>query len=265
MTTETGTRTTLPHRLEREITVQARRDTVFRFFTDADRWARWWGPGSTIDARPGGAVRIRYPGGAEASGEVLEVLAPERIRFTYGYETGQPFPPGSTRITIELEAEGQSTRLHFLHEFADAVARDAHVDGWRYQLSLFGNAVSDEVNAAAAEVADAWFQVWAEPDPKARHRALAQIAIPAVRFRDRYGLIDGIPDLVAHIGASQKYMPGYRLERRGDVRHCQGTALVEWIARSDQGEERASGTNVFSLGSDGRIDAVTGLWNTLAS
>jgi hypothetical protein len=32
---------------------------------------------------------IRHPNGVEASGEVLEVLRPERIVFTYGYATGQ--------------------------------------------------------------------------------------------------------------------------------------------------------------------------------
>ena len=25
-----------------------------RYFTDNTRWAAWWGPGSTIDPRPGG-------------------------------------------------------------------------------------------------------------------------------------------------------------------------------------------------------------------
>ena len=47
--------------LERVVEISARRDTVFRYFTDSERCAAWWGSGSTIDARPGGSVRIRYP------------------------------------------------------------------------------------------------------------------------------------------------------------------------------------------------------------
>ena len=70
---------TLPYHVDRIIDIRAARDTVFRFFTDTARWAAWWGAGSTIDARPGGRLLIRYPDGTEATGEVLELLAPEQI------------------------------------------------------------------------------------------------------------------------------------------------------------------------------------------
>lgn len=84
----------LPFAVERAITICARRDTVFRYFTDAARWAAWWGPGSRIDARPGGEMRIVHPGGSTASGTVVEVAAPERIVMTYGYDTpGRPMRP----------------------------------------------------------------------------------------------------------------------------------------------------------------------------
>src|SRR5580700_2941486 len=95
--------TTLPHRLDRTVVIRAACETVFRFFTDSARWASWWGAGSTIDPRPGGKVLIRYPNAVEVSGEVLEVLAPERIVFTYGYASGTPIPPGGSRVTISLE------------------------------------------------------------------------------------------------------------------------------------------------------------------
>ena len=252
----------LPHQLDRTIVIQATRDTVFRFFTDSTRWAAWWGAGSTIDAKPGGQMTIRYPGPVEVKGEVLEVLAPERIVFTYGYVDGKPpIPVGGSRVTIRLEEVlGSSTRLHLTHEFADAAHRDMHVQGWRYQLSLFGNIVSNEVNAEAPQVVDAWFDLWAEADEAARERSFAAIASPDVRFRDRFSLIDGVSELLPHITASQRFMPGIRLHREGDVRHCQGTVLANWIARGADGREHGKGTNVFTLGGDGRITAVTGLW-----
>src|SRR2546428_4127742 len=151
----------LPYRLDRTVVIHATREIVFGFLTDTPRWARWWGTGSTIDARPGGQMRIRYPDGTEATGDVVEVHPPERIVFTYGYASGKPIPPGSSRVTIRLEDGRAGTRLHLTHEFADASVRDAHVQGWRYQLSLFGNVVADEVNAGAADVVDAWFDAWA--------------------------------------------------------------------------------------------------------
>jgi uncharacterized protein YndB with AHSA1/START domain len=250
----------LLHRLDRTVAIQASRQTVFRFFTDQTRWATWWGAGSTIDARPGGQLRIRYPDGTEVSGEVIELLVPERFVFSYGYAIGTPIPSGSSRVTIRLEPHGGGTRLHLSHEFAEASVRDAHVQGWRYQLSLFGNVIADEVNAGAAASVDTWFAAWSEPNDRLREQALSEVSDREVRFRDRFSLIDGVNDLVDHIAASRRFMPGLRLERRGDVRHCQGTALVDWVGLGVEGEERYQGTNVFIFGATGRIESVTGIW-----
>jgi uncharacterized protein YndB with AHSA1/START domain len=251
----------LPHRLDRTVTIQATRETVFRFFTDDARWAAWWGAGSTIDARPGGHILIRYPNGVEASGEVLEVIPPERIVFTYGYASKQPIPPGSSRVTIRLEPYEAGTRLSLSHEFAEAAGRDEHVQGWRYQLSVFGNVVADEIHAGAAGLVDAWFQAWSATDVGKREQILVPVVAPDVRFRDRFGLIDGLADLIAHVDAVQRFMPGVRLQRRGDIRHCQGTVLADWVVVGGDGQERESGTNVFVLGADGRVESVIGFWN----
>jgi uncharacterized protein YndB with AHSA1/START domain len=140
----------LAHRLDRTIVINAPREAVFRYFTDSSRWANWWGAGSTIDSRPGGRICIKYPEGTEVSGEVIEVHPPERIVFTYGYVSGNPIPAGSSRVTIQLAAERGATRLTLTHELSDAAIRDQHIQGWRYQLSLFSNVVADEINAGAA-------------------------------------------------------------------------------------------------------------------
>jgi uncharacterized protein YndB with AHSA1/START domain len=251
---------TLPYRVDRTIDIRAARDTVFRFFTDTPRWATWWGAGSTIDPRPGGRLLIRYPDGTEATGEVIEVRAPDHIAFSFGFLSGTPIPSGGSRVTIRLEPEDGGTRVHLSHEFAEEAVRDEFVQGWRYQLSLFANVVADEVNAGAAGLVDAWFEAWREPDGTLREQTLARIAVPDVRFRDRFGFTNGTADLVPHIAAAQRFMPGIGMERRGEVRHCQGTALVEWAAVSGDGQKRALGTSVFVFGADGRIESVTGFW-----
>jgi uncharacterized protein YndB with AHSA1/START domain len=250
------------HRLDRTISIRAARDTVFRFFTDPPRWAAWWGTGSHIDARPGGRVLIRYPDGTEAAGEVIDLLAPERLEFSYGFVSGKPFPAGGSRVTIRLEPDGSGTRLYLSHELPDAALRDEFIQGWRYQLALFSNAVANEVNAGAAGSVDEWFSAWRETNADARELVLARIAIPGVRFQDRFGCTEGIADLLPHISAAQRFMPDLRMQRRGDVRHCQGTALVDWVAMAGDGQQRGAGTNVFVFGADGRIEAVTGFWNT---
>jgi uncharacterized protein YndB with AHSA1/START domain len=251
----------LPYRLDRTVVIKAKPETVFRFLTDSDRWADWWGTGSTIDARPGGKVYIRLPGGVETLGEVLEVRSPQRIVFTYGFASGSPIPPGSSRVTIRLEPDEGGTRLHLLHEFAEAGPRDEHVQGWRFQLSLFGNLVANEVFGNAAVIVDAWFEAWGIPDDKAREDLLSNIVTPTIQFRDLFSLLDGLADLTAHAGATQRFMPGIRMQRKGDVRHCQGTVLADWIATDKDAKELMAGTNVFAFGSDAKIDSVTGFTN----
>ena len=251
----------LPYQLDRTVVIKAKPETVCRFFTDSDRWADWWGTGSTIDAKPGGKVYIRYPNGSEAMGEVLEALPSERIVFTFGYASGKPIAPGSSRITIGLDADAAGTRLHLLHEFEEAGPRDEHVQGWRFQLSLFGNLVANEVFGNAAVMVDAWFEAWAIADDKARENLFAKIVTPAIQFRDLFSLLDGLADLTAHAGATQRFMPGIRMQRKGDVRHCQGTVLADWIAVDKDAKELMAGTNVFAFGSDAKIDSVTGFTN----
>ncbi len=248
----------LPYRLDRTVVIKATPETVFRFFTDSARWASWWGAGSTIDATPGGKMYIRHPNGVESLGEVLEVLPPERIAFTYGFASGKPIPAGSSRVTISLQRDQAGTRLHLLHEFAEAAPRDEHEQGWRFQLSLFSNVVANENFAGAAKVVDSWFGAWVIVDDQSREDALVKIAADGIHFRDRYSLLEGIADLTAHIGASQRFMPGIILRRKGSVRHCQGTVLADWIAVDGDGKERMTGTSVFVFGPDGRIDSVTG-------
>ena len=252
---------TLPYQLDRTVTIRAPRETVFQFLTDTPRWAAWWGAGSTIDARPGGHMYIRHPDGTEVSGDVLEIDPPNRIVFSFGFVKGTPIPVGGSKVTIRLDANRAGTLLSLTHEFGDEVARDEHVQGWRYQLALFGNLVADDSNTGAGAAVDGWFAAWSEPDAARREAMLDRLATEEVRFKDRFSLIDGLSDLRPHLAAVHRFMPGLRLEREGDVRHCQGTVLADWVARAADGQERGRGTNVFAFGHHGRIEAVTGFWN----
>jgi uncharacterized protein YndB with AHSA1/START domain len=247
----------LPYSTTREIVIEADREIVFSFFTDSVRWADWWGSGSTVEPRPGGALRIRHSNGFVSEGRVLEVAEPERFVFTFSLQTQRIIPPEESRVTMQLEPQGDGTLVRVTHEVADPVVRDLLVQGWRFHFALFANAVANYVNAGAPDVVDQWFALWSEPDAAAREATLARIAARKIRFRDRYSRLDGTDEVVAHTGAAQKFMPGIRLERRGDVRHCQGTVLADWVARSTDGQVKTSGTSVFSLAPGLRIDSVT--------
>ena len=250
----------LPYRVDRSVVIHAPRENVFRFLTDTPRWATWWGAGSTIDPRPGGALLIRYPDGTEATGEVVELKPPERISFTYGFVKGTPIAPGASLVTIRLDPHGLGTELHLTHEFDAEGPRDEHVQGWRYQLALFANVVADDLNRDAASLIDTWFDAWGEPNQQTREGAFRRIADGDVLFQDRFSNTSGLDDLFPHIAAAQVHMAGLRMRRAGDVRHCQGTALADWIVTGNDGQERARGTNVFVLGPTGKIQSVTGFW-----
>ena len=248
-----------PYLVRREILIHASRETVFRFFTDSSLFAKWWGEGSTIDPRPGGSVQIRYPNGIQASGEVLEIVDGDQISFSFGYESGKPFGPGATVVTLTFgEAEG-GTRVTLTHECPSEEIRDMHVPGWRYQMAVFAKVAADEQHSAAESRVDAWYAAWGESDDDKRRADLASILTDDVEFRDSWGVTSGLDDLLGHIAAARVHLSSAKLERQGDIRRSHGVVLADFIAANPEGEQVMAGTNVFLLAPDGRIRSVTGL------
>jgi len=250
------------HLLERALLIRAQRETVFSFFQESERFARWWGEGSSIEPRAGGAVRIVYPDGSVASGNVVELEAPRRIVFTFGYEDpSKPLAPGASTVTIQLREIPEGTRLELRHAFEDQSVRDLHVPGWRFQLALFANAAAALQHASLDALVDRWFEAWSEADAGRRRAMLAEVATADVEFRDAFACVQGLDELVDHIGAAQAHGAGGRIERVGAPRQCQGTAAVDWRVPGPDGEAMMAGTNVLELAADGRIAVVVGLWS----
>jgi len=248
--------------ISRNVVIRAGRTTVFSYFTDSERFARWWGQGSSIEPRPGGAVRIVHPGGATAGGEVLEIAPPERIVFSYGYDDpAKPIARGGSRVTIVLADHPEGTSLELLHQFESTAGRDEHVQGWRFQLAVFARVVAEEAHSGAAARVDALLASWGEPDADRRRQLLAESVTDDVAFRDAFSCTRGRDDLEAHVAAAAIHMPGVRLRRKGDLQQCQGVALAEWEASGADGQPRGSGRNVYELAPDGRIRAATGFWS----
>jgi uncharacterized protein YndB with AHSA1/START domain len=252
--------TELIHGLRRSIVIAAEKTTVFRFFTDSKRFADWWGAGSNIEGRKGGQVQICYPNGVKAGGEVIEIEPPGRIVFTYGYESGKPIPTGSSRVTISLKDHAEGTELTLIHDFSDAAVRDAHVQGWRYQLALFANVAARDQHSNAAELVDHYFELWNTKEKDLRINRMQKILDPQIRFQDRYSCNQGWDDLEPHLAAIHQFMPGLTIQRNGDVLQCQGTAIARWRTTKSDGTEAGTGLNVFSFTSEGRISRVIGFW-----
>ena len=121
--------------VQREVRVEARPETVFEFFTNADKMTRWMGQTAELEARPGGGFHVDINGRWIASGEFLEVVAPSRVVFTWGWEEGSAVTPGSSTVEVTLEPDGEATLVRLTHrDLPDEGARQAHDHGWANYL-----------------------------------------------------------------------------------------------------------------------------------
>lgn len=128
----------------------APRSRVFAAWTEPERLARWWGPrGFTnvkwaMDVRPGGAWFrcMRSPEGTlhTKRGTYLEIVAPERLVFTYANEDADGTLGPETLVTVRFEDHGAKTKLTLHHTgFASVAARDAHQGGWSSCMDRFAD------------------------------------------------------------------------------------------------------------------------------
>ena len=125
--------------VEREIAIAASPETVWHFLVDPDKATRWMGQTASFDPRPGGRYRVEVIPGHTASGEFVELDAPRRLVYTWGWEPGEegpnPVPPGSSTVEIELRPNGEGTMLRFSHRgLPSAEAAQSHAHGWDHYL-----------------------------------------------------------------------------------------------------------------------------------
>ena len=247
--------------LERTVHVVAPPETVFSFFTNPERFAQWWGKGSHVDPQPGGQVLIVYPGGTRALGTVVELQAPTRFVFTYGYQApGKSIAAGGSRVTLTLEAVDGGTLVRLSHAVDTAAVRDEHGSGWRFQLSLFAHVVAQVHHAQVTTVVERWLEAFNAPDPNARAAALEAAAVDAVTYKDAYASIDGRDELVSHLAALAVHMP-LTQRRDGDVQQEQGHATFRWLATNAQGVCKAAGRMMVDLAADGRVARAVSFWD----
>ncbi len=245
--------------VERDLVIAAPREVVFRYFTDSDRWASWWGQGSSIEPRAGAPYLIRYPNGATASGVVVEVAPPGRLVLTYGYDDpSKPIPPGGSKVVITLEEHPRGTLLKLRHHVDTEALREMHVPGWRYQLAVFAQVVTKANFGDAGEKIDAYYQAWSVTDPAERKSLLESCAAPDIAFADAFGCTLGIADLIGHIAACSVHFPGVILRPTAAPRMTHAIAISDWEAVMGA-TTVMRGSNVFEFAPSGMISQVTGI------
>ena len=95
--------------VERTLSIEASPEAVWEFLVDPDKATRWMGQTCTFEAEPGGLYRCEVIPGHTARGEFIELDAPNRLVFTWGWENEERTPPGSSTVEIELSRDGDGT------------------------------------------------------------------------------------------------------------------------------------------------------------
>jgi len=128
----------LANEIKQSVFIKAPREKVYDAFATAEGLDGWFTRGSRVDARPGGAMVIRWVAwGAEKDinlevrGKVLEAKRPERFVF----EWGDPGEESTVEIVLEQRDDGTLVRLReFGFRKLEQVIDNA--GGWGEALTL---------------------------------------------------------------------------------------------------------------------------------
>lgn len=148
--TETNTSITIRR------TINAPRQRVFDAWTQPEQLMNWWrvSPAmhtviAEVDLKVGGKYRLgmRDPeqaGPFTVGGEFVEITRPERLVYTWSWETPGMYE-GETLVTVEFIEKGEATELVLTHErFANAEVASKHNEGWCGCLAHFVNLVAPD-------------------------------------------------------------------------------------------------------------------------
>ena len=123
--------------VEREIVIAAEPETVWELLVNDEQATRWIGQSASFDLRPGGRYRVEVIPGQVATGEFVEIDPPNRLEYTWGWETdGETVvPPGSTTVVFELRPHCDRTLLRLSHHNLPSVdTAGSHSWGWGHYL-----------------------------------------------------------------------------------------------------------------------------------
>ena len=130
--------------VEVAVKIAASPDTVFDFFTDPDKMIQWMGREADLDPRHGGVFRCDINGRDIAAGEFVELDPPNRLVFTWGWESEESITrPGSSTVEVTLQSEDDGTLATLTHrDQPTPESREAHSHGWSHYTERLATAAA---------------------------------------------------------------------------------------------------------------------------
>jgi uncharacterized protein YndB with AHSA1/START domain len=122
---------------------------LFELWSNVDHFTKWMGPEgfdcpeASIDFRVGGKyrgmIRSAQSGDSWFGGEYREIEPPNRLVFTWKWDTG-PSGEVETLVTITFRegADGRTTMTFHQTPFISVERRDAHIGGWSSLFNKLG-------------------------------------------------------------------------------------------------------------------------------
>ncbi len=144
-----------------ERTFDAPRDAVFDAWTNPEVLRRWWAtepsqrtPVADVDLRVGGHYRLSMEDASGArhtvAGEYREVRPPERLVYTWCWETGDPPDGHVSVVTVDFLAAGERTTVVLEHSaLSSAASRDGHTAGWEACMAMLAERIFGTPNHEA--------------------------------------------------------------------------------------------------------------------
>jgi uncharacterized protein YndB with AHSA1/START domain len=259
--------TDLPALVSRSVTVPAPRDLVWRLISTNEGWSAWWGPGSTIDARPGGAMSIAFPDGRRAAGTVQQVEPPTHLTFTFGYDREDaPVPVDGSLVELTLAdaPDGTGTIVQLLHRLSDEGLAALHEPGWRYQLGLFRDVVARaNFGPDLTGHVDQWHAAWGMSERDERRRTLLALLVPDAVVDEPMATLQGPDEIDAWIEQARAHLPA-TVKRSSPVALNGAHAMWSWEITDSGANSTTSaqiaGTAIARLAPDGRFKTITSFW-----
>ncbi len=126
--------------IEKVIRIRARPETVYRLLTEPTEYVRWKGKLAELEPRPNGKFRVDFKNDKDiVAGHFVELVPARRVVFTWGWEGNAVVPPGSSTVEIDLEPDGDGTRLRLVHRGLPEGAIASHAEGWDFFLPRLTN------------------------------------------------------------------------------------------------------------------------------